>query len=75
MELSLSPQLVKALADQAQRKGIEPDVLAEAVLRRELIPLPHPTPVDEWEKRLFAAALDCGVSVPDTALSSEGLYD
>jgi antitoxin VapB len=30
---------------------------------------------DDWEQRLFDAALDCGVSVPDSALSSEGLYE
>jgi hypothetical protein len=30
---------------------------------------------DDWERSLFGAAIDCGVSVPDSALSSEGLYD
>jgi len=30
---------------------------------------------DDWERRLFDAAIDCGVSVPDSALSSEGLYE
>ncbi len=30
---------------------------------------------DDWEVRLFDAARDCGVSVPDWALSSEGLYE
>lgn len=37
--------------------------------------VPPPVPTDEWERRLFAAAIDCGVSVPDAALSSDGLYD
>jgi hypothetical protein len=32
-------------------------------------------PADEWERWLFAAAIDCGVSVPDAALSSDGLYE
>jgi hypothetical protein len=35
---------------------------------------PHHRARDEWERRLFGAALDCGVSVPDSALSSDGLY-
>jgi hypothetical protein len=30
---------------------------------------------DEWERRLREAASDCGVSLSDEALSSEGLYD
>ena len=28
---------------------------------------------DEWERRLLGAATDCGVSLPYSALSSEGL--
>lgn len=32
-------------------------------------------PQDEWERGLMESALDCGVSLPDSALSSEGLYD
>ena len=34
-----------------------------------------PVPADEWERRLFGAAVDCVVSVPDAALSSDGLYE
>ena len=32
-------------------------------------------PADDWERRLFGAAIECGVSVSDAALSSDGLYD
>jgi hypothetical protein len=32
-------------------------------------------PQDEWERRLRALAMDCGVSLSNEALSSEGLYD
>ena len=32
-------------------------------------------PRDEWERRLLSAASDCGVSLSNEALSSEGLYD
>ena len=45
------------------------------VLREQLIPLSPPTPSDEWERRLFGAAIDCGVAVLNAALSSDGLYD
>jgi hypothetical protein len=32
-------------------------------------------PQDEWERRLRALAMDCGASLSNEALSSEGLYD
>jgi predicted DNA-binding antitoxin AbrB/MazE fold protein len=32
-------------------------------------------PRDDWERRLQSAAIDCGVSLPDTALASDALYD
>jgi predicted DNA-binding antitoxin AbrB/MazE fold protein len=32
-------------------------------------------PRDEWERGLLAAARDCGVSLSNEAVSSEGLYD
>ena len=32
-------------------------------------------PQDEWERRLLGVAQDCGVSLPDLAVSSEGLYE
>jgi hypothetical protein len=37
--------------------------------------LPSLEPQDEWERRLLAAAVDCGVSLPNSALSSDELYD
>ena len=39
---------------------------------------PSSTPVhpqDEWERQLLALAIDCGVSLPDSALSSDELYE
>ena len=36
---------------------------------------PAVEPRDDWERKLFGAALDCGVSVPDSAVSSDGLYE
>lgn len=58
------------MADQARRRGIAPEAFALDVLRRHLTPVAPPTPTDDWERRLFGAAIDCGVSVPDAALSS-----
>ncbi len=52
-----------------------PEQLAVEILHRGVQPVAPPTPTDEWERRLFSAATDCGVSPTDEALSSEGLYD
>ena len=75
MVLTLPPTLESALADQARRRGLAPEALAVEVLSRQLLPVTPPVPIDEWERGLLAAAVDCGVSLPDSALSSDGLYD
>jgi predicted DNA-binding antitoxin AbrB/MazE fold protein len=33
------------------------------------------TPRDEWERRLLDMAKDCGVTISDSALSSNALYE
>lgn len=75
MVITLPSHLESALADQAQRRGVAPETLALDLLQRHLLPAVPPTPIDEWKRRLFAAAVDCGVSIPDDALSSDGMYD
>lgn len=72
MTLPLPPNLESALSEQARRCGVAPEALALDVLCRHLVPA---APADEWEQRLLAAATDCGVSLPDEALSRETLYD
>jgi hypothetical protein len=76
MVITLSPELEAALNEAASRKGVTPEVLALNVLRERFLRAVSPVqPQDEWERRLFGAALDCGVSVPDWALSSDGPYE
>ena len=75
MVITLPTQLETVLAAQARQRGVSPEALALELLRRQLIQISPPVPVDEWERRLFGAALDCGVSVSNDALSSDGLYD
>jgi hypothetical protein len=75
MVITLPPQLESVLSAQARRRGVAPEDLALDILRRHLLPIVPPVPTDEWERRLFGAAVDCGVSIPDAALSSDGLYD
>jgi hypothetical protein len=76
MVIHLPPQLEAALSEQARRRGIALEILALETLRNCFLPDALPVePQDDWERRLFGAAIDCGVSVPDSALSSDGLYE
>ena len=75
MVIKLTPPLEAALSEQARRRGIAPETLALDALRERFLPVPLVEPQDEWERKLFGAAIDCGVSVPDSALSSDGLYE
>jgi hypothetical protein len=74
MVVTLAPKLEAALKAQAARQGIAPEELAVKLLRERLLAL-NLEPRDEWERGLLAAASDCGVSLSNEALSSEGLYD
>jgi predicted DNA-binding antitoxin AbrB/MazE fold protein len=33
------------------------------------------SPPDQWERLVLGLAMDCGISLPDSAVSSEGLYE
>jgi hypothetical protein len=72
MVITLPPRLEAALSEQARRRGVAPEVLAVDALRDRFLPI---EPRDEWERRLFGCAIDCGVSVPDSALTSDALYE
>ena len=74
MVITLPRSLELALTDQARRRGISAEVLAVDALCEQFLPT-SPIAGDAWEQRLFGAALDCGVTVPDSALSSDGLYE
>lgn len=75
MNLALDSELDAALNEQARARGVAPDVLTLNVLRERFLAAAALQPRDEWERGLLAAARDCGVSLPDSALSSKGLYD
>ena len=53
MVIQLTPELESALNDAARQQGIPPDVLANNVLREQLL-AGHPTetPRDEWERHV-----------------------
>jgi uncharacterized protein (DUF433 family) len=76
MVITLSPDLEAALKEAASQRGVVPEVLALDVLRERFLGSASALqPRDEWERRLLGLAMDCGVSLPDSALSSEELYD
>ena len=75
MVVTLDPELEAVLKEQASRQGMAPEELALNTLRQRFLATANLQPQDEWERRLFGAALDCGVSVPDSALSSDGIYE
>jgi hypothetical protein len=74
MVVTLDPSLEAALKEQANRQGLAPEELALQVLRERLLTV-LPEPRDEWERELLEAARPWGVSLPDAALTSDGLYD
>jgi len=76
MVITLGPDLEVALNELARRQGVAPDILALDALRKCFLPPPSSLqPQDEWERRLLGVARDWGVSLPDSAVSSEGLYE
>ena len=76
MVIHLDPELEAALIESARCRGMAPEALALAALReRFLATAAAVRPRDDWERRLLEAASDCGVSLPHSALSSDGLYE
>ena len=75
MVITLDPELEAALGKLARRQGIAPEALAMNALRERFLTPRTLQPRDEWERGLLEAAQDCGVSLPNSALSSDALYD
>lgn len=76
MVITLGPDLESALKDIASKQGIAPEVLALNALSERFLPAAlRIQPRDEWGRSLLAVATDCGVSLSNEAVSSEGLYE
>ena len=76
MVITLDPELEAVLSELACRQGVALEVLALNALRERFLPTtPAVQPRDEWEERLLGLAKNCGVSLPHSAVSSEGLYE
>jgi hypothetical protein len=75
MVITLDPELEAALNDVARQKGIAPEALAVQALRQGFLAPTLTPPQEEWEQLLRSTGTDCGVSLSNEAVSSEGLYD
>lgn len=76
MVIHLTPELEAAVNAMASQQGVTPDVMAMNALReRFLVPRPTVQARDDWERRLLGLATHCGVSLPDSSLRREVLYE
>lgn len=76
MTITLDQALEAAIRQDACLRGVAPEQLALEALQLRFLGAQTPLePRDEWERRLLSIGTECGVSMPDWALSSEGLYD
>jgi hypothetical protein len=75
MVITVGPELEAAINQAARQQGVAPEAVAVNALRERFLAATAIEPRDEWERGLLAAARDCGVSLPNWALSSEALYD
>lgn len=74
--------LIPAVFASGVFRPLQPIELAEGTQVQIQVPMPEqPKSVksaalqDEWEQRVVALAKDCGVSLSDSALGSDGLYE
>ena len=72
MVITLDAELEAAVKIAAEKQGESPESLVVTALRRRYLPF---VPRDEWERQLLLIGTDCGVSLTDEALSSEGIYE
>jgi hypothetical protein len=76
MTIALDPELEAAVRELARREGVAPEAAVLNVLRDHVLPrVAVVVAQDEWERHLLALTRDCGVSLPDSAVSREEMYE
>ena len=79
MTIALTPDLEQRVAQKAYKLGTTPENFILSIIQEEFAaPLSKPPsfePQDEWERRLLGIGIDCGISLSNEAVSSEGLYE
>ncbi len=76
MVVTLTPELEITLEEMARRQGVSVEDLVRTVLREwvERVAKGNGS-ANDWVTLVLSAGTDCGVSLPDSALSSDGLYE
>jgi hypothetical protein len=76
VQVTLPTELERVAVEQARRAGKSPQDFVLGILRQSLLS-PNSTPVtkQEWRQQLMMASVECGTSLSNEALSSDGLYD
>jgi len=74
VQVTLPTELERLAVEQARRAGKSPQDFVLGILRQSLL-APNSTPAtkQEWRQKLTMASADCGTSLSDDALSSDGL--
>jgi hypothetical protein len=75
MVLRLPSELESALKQRAEQAGTNAQDLALTALRERFLPPAVPRSAEDRIELLHASIKDYGVSLPDSALTSEGIYD
>lgn len=70
--LKLPPEEFRRLADWVAERSRAGEGVRPALPPGDVPPI---EPRDDWERLLLSVARDCGVSLSNEALSSEGIYD
>ena len=75
MTIQLDAVLEAAIKVEAEKTGTAPESLAVAALKERFQTPRTPADHEEWLRRLRAAAIPAGVSLPNEAFLGEALYD
>ncbi len=76
MVITLEPDPEAALNEATVRQGVAPERLVANTLRQRFLNIAAPAVADdEWERGLYGMTRECGVSLPDSPLSRQELYE
>jgi hypothetical protein len=75
LTIELNPTVEAILSQQAQQRNTTPEELVVEAINEKFASKKLPEPKDDWERLLLSIAVDCGTSLSNEDLSSEGLYD
>lgn len=76
MTITLPPDLEAVVIERARETGASAEDYVIAALREQIVESrPVLEPRDEWERLVLSLGTDCGVSLPQEALTSEALYE